>query len=128
MKLGILPGKLAICRLGARGDIPAWASGTWFLSITRTRDELSIVCDQQYVPSETLASREWRAFRLEGPIDLGETGVLAALAVPLAEARIPIFPVATHDTDYTLVRENDLPRALEALRAAGHEVEEVPPA
>ena len=128
MKLGILPGKLAICRLGARGDIPAWASGTWFLSITRTRDELSIVCDQQHVPSETLASREWRALRLEGPIDLGETGVLAALAVPLAEAHIPIFPVATHDTDYTLVRENGLPRAFEALRAAGHEVEEVPPA
>jgi hypothetical protein len=59
-----------------------------------------------------------RALRLEGPIDFGETGVLASLAQPLADDGIALFAISTFDTDYVLVRESDLARALAALEAS----------
>ena len=57
---------------------------------------------------------------VRGPLDFTITGVLAALAAPLATAGISIFAVSTYDTDYLLVREHELDRAVRALREAGH--------
>jgi hypothetical protein len=65
----------------------------------------------------------WRALKVAGPLDLSLTGILAALAIPLATERIGLFAVSTYDTDYVLVREADLERAQAALRAAGHRVD-----
>jgi hypothetical protein len=59
-----------------------------------------------------------------GPLDLSLTGVLASLLQPLANVACPVFTVATHETDYLLVPERDLPRAVAALRAAGHVVDD----
>jgi hypothetical protein len=64
----------------------------------------------------------WRALAVHGSLDFGLTGILAALAAPLAAARISIFSVSTYDTDYVLVRERDLEGAALALREAGHSV------
>ncbi|MGH7485552.1 MAG: ACT domain-containing protein, partial [bacterium] len=66
--------------------------------------------------------RAYRAFRVNGPLPLHLVGIVAALAVPLAEAAVPIFSIATYDTDYLLVKETDVPRAREALIGAGHQV------
>jgi uncharacterized protein len=49
------------------------------------------------------------------------TGVLASFLQPLAEAKIPIFAISTFDTDYVLVKHEDLERAQKALAAAGHQ-------
>lgn len=57
---------------------------------------------------------------MEGPFDLQEVGLFAAVAVPLAEAHVSILPFATYNTDYILVRQAQLRRALAALRGAGH--------
>jgi hypothetical protein len=66
--------------------------------------------------------RGWRCLKLEGPLDLDLTGVLASLLQPLAQARVTIFAIATYDTDYVLVREDQRERAIAALREAGHSV------
>jgi uncharacterized protein len=118
IRLRALPGTLAICRLGPDEAIPAWASGS-LVSITRTADELSVVCDEAAVPGEVRAERGWRALQVEGPLDFALTGVLAALTTPLAGAAIPIFAVSTFDTDYLLVRAQDLSPATSALRESG---------
>jgi hypothetical protein len=47
---------------------------------------------------------------------------LAVLAAALAAAGIPIFALSTFDTDYLLVKEQDLFQAVEALTASGYEV------
>jgi hypothetical protein len=87
-----------------------------FWSVTRTDGELSIVCDEGSVPpSCPRVETGWRALRLAGPIDLGETGVMASLAQPLAAEGIALFAISTFDTDYLLVRESDVERALAAL-------------
>src|SRR5512147_1015562 len=121
LTLSVLPETLAICRLEREASVPEWAMGE-FVSITRTPDELSIVCNEQAVPSDVKADRGWRALKIEGPLDLALTGVLASIAVPLAEARINIFAISTFDTDYVLVKGDRLAGTITVLRSAGHRV------
>ncbi|HUU37292.1 MAG TPA: ACT domain-containing protein [Candidatus Desulfaltia sp.] len=120
--LSLLPDKLAICRLPPDTGIPKWASGGGILSITRTNDELSIVCAEADVPEEVRSDRGWRCLQVAGPLDLALTGVLASLANPLAAARINIFAVSTFDTDYLLVKEENLARSIDVLIRSGHRV------
>lgn len=120
--LSILPDTFAVCRLDPRVSIPSWVTASDFFSITRTQDELSIVCHQSDVPSDTQCESGWRCLEVDGPLDLTLTGILAALAVPLAKANIPIFAISTFDTDYLLVKEDHLQQAIDVLRQAGHEV------
>jgi hypothetical protein len=115
-----------VARLPGTAEVPGWAWGPGGLvSVTRRGDELSIVCAEGRVPVEVRAERAFRALEVQGPIPFEVVGVLRALAVPLGEAGISIFAIATYDTDVILVREADLVRAAEALRGAGHEVAEV---
>jgi hypothetical protein len=123
LTLTILAKPLAICRLSPDTDVPEWAMIGEFVSITHTADELSIVCAEENVPSDVKADRGWRALKVEGPLDLALTGVLASLANPLAEARINIFAISTFDTDYLLVKGYNLAGACDVLRRAGQHVE-----
>ena len=124
LRLVVLPERLAVCRLGAKDPIPEWAVGESFLSITRTREELCIICEDVFVPGGTHASRGWRGFRIEGPLDLDLVGILVSVAVPLAQSNIGILPIATYETDYVLVRDRQLVDAIKALRFAGFDVVE----
>jgi hypothetical protein len=117
-----LAGTYAICRLDAAEPVPAWAVGE-FVSITRTPEELSIVCAGRGVPEGVKCERGWVAWRLAGSFDLNTaTGVLASVAAPLAGAGIGIFVISTFNTDYLLVKEDNAGRAAAALRQAGHQV------
>ena len=120
LTLSIMPGTFAICRVDAGAAIPRWALRGSFVSLTRTADELSIVCPQGDVPEGMQCSRGWRCLRVAGPLDLSLTGVLASLTAPLARARISLFAISSFNTDYLLVQEKDLEEALVALSAAGH--------
>lgn len=121
LRISILPEQLAVCRLPPSAPVPEWVRGA-FTSVTRTRDELSVVCDDGAVPAAVQAERGWRVVRVEGPIPFDVTGVAAALVAPLAAARISVFPIATYDTDYLLLKEDSFARAVDVLRAAGHDV------
>jgi hypothetical protein len=101
--------------------LPDWAHGT-FTSVTRTPDELSIVCPQAEVPVGVQVRQGWRALKVAGPLDFALTGVLATLTRTLAEAGIPLLAVATWDTDWLLVRTPDLERTLTTLERAGHRI------
>ena len=122
LKLLLLPDLLAVCRLERGQEIPAWATGGDFYSVSRIREELSIICASNSVPENVRASRGWRAIKIEGPLDLDLVGILVSVAVPLAHAGIGILPVGTFDTDYILVRDRQLGEALKALRATGFNI------
>ena len=118
----MLAERLAICRLDAGMDVPAWATVESFFSVTRTEDELSVVCQEEKVPEGVTHDRGWRALKLEGPFELSMVGILSSVAGPLAGAGASIFAVSTFDTDYVLIREKQLDLAADALREHGHEV------
>ena len=121
MKLLMLDDELGIARLDATDPTPAWAEGK-LSSVTRAAEELSIVCAAAAIPADVQAARGWRCLRVAGRLDFSLTGVLAAIAGPLAAAHVSIFAVSTYDTDYVLVPGESLRAAMEALSASGHEV------
>jgi hypothetical protein len=122
-RLAVWDGRWAVCRLAPDAPVPEWATRRTRLTIvTRTDAELSIVTPETDVPAEGVIERGFRVLALEGPIPFSVTGVIAAVATPLAEARVSLFPIATYDTDYVMVKEVDLDRALDALRRAGWSV------
>jgi hypothetical protein len=128
LKLRVLPEVLAVCRLAPDAALPDWIdTSAGFLTISRTPDELSLVCDRERVPEGVRAERGWRAFKVEGPLDFALTGILAALAGPLADAGISIFAISTFDTDYLLVRESTLGQAIAVLRETCDIVENLGP-
>lgn len=117
LALKLLDGRYAVCKLSPDAAIPPalMAGNQEFLSITRTADELSIVCPEALTPKDAKVEGPWRAFKVQGPLDFSLTGIIAKLTAPLAEAKISVFTVATFDTDYLLVREKDLEGAVSAL-------------
>ncbi len=123
LELTVLGEHFAVCRLDAGSEIPAWAVPRSFLSLTRTPEEVSIVCPQEKVPAEVKCQREWRCIKVSGPLDFGEVGILKALVEPLAQENISLFVVSTYDTDYLLVQGSNLAKASEVLRRGGHRIE-----
>ena len=122
LRVGIVLGRFGVCRLSASSAIPEWADGPGFVSITRTTDEVSVVCAEDRVPVGVPCERGFAAMRVEGTLAPDLVGVLASLAGPLADAGIPILAIGTYDTDYVLVRDRDLDLAIAALGRAGHDV------
>jgi hypothetical protein len=122
-KILLLSETLSICRLERNAPIPEWALTGGLSSITRTRQELSVVCPQDQVPPGILKQEGWKALQVEGPLDFSLTGVLASLTAPLAREGISVFAISTYDTDYLLVKEERLEGAIQRLREEGYEIE-----
>jgi hypothetical protein len=122
MRLFQHPTRLAIVKLAYDAAVPPWALSGEFSSITRTSGELSIVCELGLIPRNVQRSETWMRLEVEGPLPFSLVGVLAALTVPLAEAGVSVFPLATYDTDHLLIRRGEAQTAYDALTAAGHEI------
>lgn len=124
VQLRVLPDRYAIVRLHPGAELPDWVDKGPFRSVTRTDNEVSVVCRDHDVPAGESAERGWRVLEVLGPLDFSLTGVVASLVVPLAEEDLPIFLISTFETDYVLVRIADLGRAIDALEGAGHTVDD----
>jgi hypothetical protein len=109
-------------RLGPDASVPEWATEGEFTSITRTADELSIVCLADNLPPDVDSQRHWICLKLEGPFPFSQTGVLLSFIEPLSSKGIPIFAISTYDTDYVLIQEEFAGMALDSLQQAGHEL------
>lgn len=127
LDLVLLPEEYAVCRLPPDAPVPTGLrAGTGVVSVTWTPDEISVICPAGQAPGDAVVERPWRCLRVNGPIDLALTGILAALVVPLADARVNIFAFSTFDTDYLLVPAVRLAEALAALHSAGHRITDRP--
>jgi hypothetical protein len=100
LELEVVEPRLAVCRLGVAEPIPGWVVRGAYFSVTRTFEELSVACPDNLVPEDVLAERGWRALSVAGVIEFSVSGVLARLAVPLAEAGISVFAVPTYNPDH----------------------------
>lgn len=120
MKLRIIPGDFAVSKIVHIVDAPI-EDDFWFLS--RTDEEISLVCRTESLPdTATDVESGWSLLGIEGMLDFSLTGILARISGVLADAGVSIFAVSTFNTDYVLVKSDVLPRACEALRAAGYEI------
>jgi uncharacterized protein len=122
LSLSRFPETLAVVRLPAGAEIPAWAESSSVFSITATATETSLVCAGRSVPKKARHEKPWTAFSIDGTLDLAEAGLLVRALAPLAEDGIPVFVLSTFDTDWILVRTGDADKAEEAWRRSGHTV------
>ena len=122
LKFRKLSGAYAIVRLAPDASVPVWAAKGEFTSITRTADELSIVCLADNLPRDVDSQLRWICLKLQGPFPFSQTGVLLSFIEPLSSKGIPIFAISTYDTDYVLMQEEFVDASLSILDEAGHEL------
>lgn len=120
--LSTLDGFFAICKLNPQTKIPNWALKGEFYSITRTSEELSILCPQKIIPDEITSVDRWRGLKIEGPFQFTEIGILNSITAPLASVKISLLSISTFDTDYVFIQDDQFEDALLILAANGHEV------
>lgn len=124
--LSALKGTFSILRLEKGSEVPSWIYKSDLFSITKTPEELSIVCQENNIPEnisvDVRAERGWSCLKIEGPLDFGLTGILAGISRILAENGISIFAISTYDTDYILVKETALEQSIKALSEGGYEI------
>ena len=120
LTLTVINEEVSICRLSPQAPIPQWAHNAVFSSITRTYEELSIVCFADAVPHGLDAERGWRILKMNGPFDLSLIGILSGVANVLKDSAISLFVVSTFDTDYVLVKKEHLADAMTALQRSGY--------
>ena len=120
--LFLLEDSFAICRLDKDAPVPDWALTRQFFSVTRTEDELSIVCPQESVPEGIDCKAGWRCLKVESPFEFDLAGMISSIAARLAESDIDMFVLATQDSDYLMVKESDLEQATSVLSEARYRV------
>ena len=119
MKIMLLENTFAVCRLSPTESIPNWINKNSFWTVSQTLDELSIVCRDDLTPIDIKSERGFRILKIEGPLDFNLTGILCSVIKPLADHKISIFTISTFDTDYILIKENDLESATNILSGYG---------
>ena len=122
LTMKLLQNKFGVCRLQKDEQIPEWAKNSAFYSITKTTEELSIVCSEENIPADIKCERDWRILKVEGPLDFSLIGILSSISTILACQGISIFAISTYDTDYILVKDNDIDNAIAALSSEKYEV------
>jgi hypothetical protein len=121
MNLTVLENKYSIYRFSKESGLPPWVCTSEFYSVTRTSEELSVVARQNDSSGDDMiCNRDWRIIKVEGPLDFSLTGIIAGISAVLSKREISIFTVSTFDTDYILVKQNDLNCAIEALQENGY--------
>ena len=120
--LSVLKDKFIVCRIESFKQIPDTILQSHFYSITKTADEISVVCPEEFLPDDSICERNWKCFKIHGPLDFSQTGIIASMTTPLAAAGISVFAFSTYDTDYIMVKDVDVEIAIAALTQSGHEI------
>jgi uncharacterized protein len=123
MRIKILENTYSLCKLLPTADVPKWHLSSTFYTITKTNDELSIVCETAFVPDNVQQSKGWRLLQIAAILDLSLTGITATFSTALANAGVNLCVIATFNTDYILVQDEKLALAKQALQNVGFSFE-----
>ena len=124
LNMQVLESEYSLCRLEVGAAIPQWAFESQFYTITKTSDELSVICESRLVPPQVKKDGEWKLLKIAAVLDLSLTGITARFSTALADADVNLCVIATYDTDYIMVKAEKLSVAIEALDAAGFRVQQ----
>lgn len=118
--LSILKDLFSVYKKDPTSPLPEWLDDCEFYHISKTDEELSIVCPQDFLPANTQAEKDWACIKVEGPLEFSLTGILANILKPLAQQNISVFTISTFNTDYIMVKENTLKASIQTLKEAGY--------
>lgn len=122
LTLLLLPERMAVHRFSVETPIPTELFTQPFITITKTDEELSIVAPESVALNSDQCEGGWVMLKVEGPLDFSLTGILAGIATTLANVSVSIFAISTFDTDYILIKQGQIERAIQALRDASYQI------
>lgn len=122
MELTILRDKYSVYRFKEGANLPLWIYKSDFYSITGTTDELSVVAVENPVFNGVLENKGWKVLKIAGPLDFSLVGIIAELTSILKDEGIPVFVISTYDTDYILIKEENLSGCIIALEGRNHRI------
>ena len=122
LKIRLLQGTYAVCQINDTEKVPSWVEEKGFFSVTKTEDEISVVMLQDKISKEIKAEKDWRILKVEGTLDFSLIGILAKISSVLAKNQISIFVISTFNTDYILVKEEKIEKAMAVLNLEGYEI------
>ncbi|QQO09410.1 ACT domain-containing protein [Breznakiella homolactica] len=122
MNLKLLDGEYSVYRYGPAAQLPADVFAGAFVSVTKTGDELSVTAPAGSLGGYEKAETGWRLFRVSGTLEFSMIGIISRISAVLAEAEVSIFVVSTYDTDYIMIKEVSLEKAVQTLRGEGYTV------
>ena len=112
LTMKLLKDKYGVCRFDKNEQVPSWALKGDFYSITKTEDELSVVCLEENINGNIKYEDNWRVLKIEGPLDFSLVGILAKISGLMADNSISIFAISTYDTDYILIKNDKIENAI----------------
>lgn len=115
-----LKGIYSVCKLNNCAEIPDWIDKNNYYSITKTEDELSIICIQDNIPTEIQCEKDWEILKIDSVLDFSMVGVISEISSLLSGNNISIFVVSTFNTDYILVKKADFNKAVKILEENGN--------
>lgn len=115
----VLKGLYSVCHLNSTDKVPTWINECEFYSITRTEEELSIVCIQENIPLSVQAEKNWKIFKIDAKLDFSMIGIISKISTMLAENSVSVFVISTFDTDYVLVKQENFDKTIKLLDTIG---------
>lgn len=122
LTIKVLPGDYTVCQLLPGTQVPDIPDKSDLYALIQTSEEVTVICPQEAAPPNARIESGWRVLKVLGPLDFSLVGILAHLTSRLADAEISIFALSTYDTDYLMVKVENLPKAQVALKRAGHKI------
>lgn len=122
MQLELFKGNYAVCSLDSNVSSPIFVDTNDFYYITNIKDQLSLICSDENIPSDMEIDKEWKILKILEPLNLYLVGILNKIERILKDAKINIFEISTFDSDYILVKNKDIEYALKALTCNGYEI------
>ena len=119
--LSVLEETFSIHRLAPDASLPEAVSECDFYSLSKTTDELSLVCPEHLAVKSEKSNPDWKCLKVAGPLDFELTGILAGITEVLAKEKLSVFAISTFDTDYILIKKQGLTAAISALERAGYQ-------
>lgn len=116
IELQLLDLNLAIAKLSECDNLDEIIAKAKFASFTKTEDEFSLVIDIKNLPNHQFVNEGWRAFKIIGPLDFSLVGIIQQVIRPLSKNGISIFTISTFETDYILVKKEQVERAVDVLK------------
>lgn len=116
IELQLLDLNLAIAKLSEFDNLDEIIAKAKFASFTKTEDEFSLVIDIKNLPNHQFVNEGWRAFKIIGPLDFSLVGIIQQVIRPLSKNGISIFTISTFETDYILVKKEQVERAVDVLK------------
>jgi hypothetical protein len=123
----VLHNVYAVSKLPVENEIPDWLDSQGFSAVIRSRNEMSIVCMESLVPSGVITERGWKVLEVVGPLPFSLIGIMAEITRILAEAGVSVFVLSTYNTDYILLKQDQLKVAIEGLERAGYKIQDDKP-